>query len=126
MGADDGGLFEKPTPQPKKRTPTKKKTEAPERLDITDRMRTWAAENTPGLNLELETLKFLNHHGAKGSMFIDWVKAWRTWMINALQYAEKNQKNRTSNLRVVGGARQEIPDHEYWSKLTPEQLRNIL
>lgn len=38
----------------------------------------------------------------------------------------RTNQNRSSNLRVVGGSRQEVPDAEYWSKLTPEELRNIL
>lgn len=107
--------------------PTKKKTLAPDDLEITDRMRAWAAENTPGLNLALETQKFLNHHGAKGSKFVDWVKAWRNWMLNARQYAEERQQGRRGNLRVVGGSRNEVPDHTYWKNMSDEDLkRNLL
>src|SRR5690606_29554617 len=124
---NDGSLFPEleDTNTTKDEMP-KKKTAAPEHMDITARMRAWADENTPGLNLELETLKFLNHHGAKGSKFIDWVKAWRNWMINALQFAEERQQKQQNHLRVVGGTRSEIPTNEYWDTITDEDLENIL
>lgn len=124
---NDGSLFPEleDTNTTKDEMP-KKKTTAPEHMDITARMRAWADENTPGLNLELETLKFLNYHGAKGSKFIDWVKAWRNWMINALQFAEERQQKQQNHLRVVGGTRSEIPTNEYWDTITDEDLENIL
>ncbi|MGW9637468.1 hypothetical protein [Nocardiopsis alba] len=127
FGPEDGSLFPVPeetnTHKDEMNKPAKKKTTAPEHLDITDQMRAWADQNTPGINLELETLKFLNHHGAKGSKFIDWVKAWRNWMINARQFAEERQQNRRGNLRVVGGSRNDVPDNSYWDNVTDEDLK---
>lgn len=126
---DSNNLFpdldEKTTKDDMPKAP-KKKTAAPEDMEITDRMREWAAENTPGLDLALETQKFLNHHGAKGSKFVDWVKAWRNWMINARQYAEERQQKQQGRLRVVGGTRHNVAEGGYWSSRTDEELKDVL
>ena len=65
----------------------------------------------------------LLHHAADGrwALTIDSLRI----AINRSDPAQANQQGR-GNLRVVGGARQEVPDAEYWSSLSPEELRNIL
>ena len=35
----------------------------------------------------VEFAKFLDHHRAKGSLFVDWAAAWRTWQRNAATFA---------------------------------------
>ncbi len=102
---EDDGLFGEPTtttkPNPTKATP------APDTFDITDPLRAWAKDNVPAVDLDFETQKFLNHHGAKGSTFKDWNKAWRNWMLNARQFAEERQK-RQGHLSVVSSQ----PSHD--------------
>lgn len=133
FGADSDNLFpdlddapaekeEKPK-EPKKAT---KKTHAPDHFPITDRMRAWAKENVPDIDIDFETAQFLDHHGSKGNTFLYWNRAWHTWMRNARKFEERRNQNRRSNLRVVGGSRDEIGDAAYWSSLTEEELRNIL
>lgn len=67
---------------------SKKKTliSLPDDFTLSDKMREWAAENTPSANIELETENFLDHHAAKGSKFADWTAAWRTWMRNTKKF----------------------------------------
>lgn len=106
LGGDatpDTDLFGEPVedtkPKPKKRS--KPATPAPEYEDfvITDTMRAWAKKNVPNLDLDHETKKFLARHAAKGNTFKDWSQAWRTWMLNALDYAQE----RGQHLRAVPG-----------------------
>lgn len=37
-----------------------------------------------------EAEKFRNHHMAKGTRFKDWAAAWRTWIGNAIDYAQRD------------------------------------
>ena len=71
-------------PQPK---PKKKPTPAPDSFPLTDDMIRWA--QTQGLNGDIQpvTDSFLDHHRAKGSKFLDWVAAWRTWIRNEVKFS---------------------------------------
>jgi hypothetical protein len=60
--------------------PQSRKTATPDIFPITDKMRSWAADSAPGVDLERETERFLSNHRSKGNRFIDWGQAWRTWM----------------------------------------------
>lgn len=74
-------------------------TLAPEKLAITERMRAWAVEKAPLTldDLEEVTEKFLNHHGAKGTVFLDWTKAWYTWVGNEQRYRKERGQNASRN-----------------------------
>ncbi len=61
----------------------KRATSTPEEFPISDTLKEWAVTKTPNLDLERETEKFLDHHRSKGSTFMDWTAAWRTWMGNS-------------------------------------------
>jgi hypothetical protein len=51
-------------------------------------MKTWAEANgADNLDLERETAQFLDHHAAKGSTFVDWTRAWQTWIRNQVKWA---------------------------------------
>lgn len=66
----------------------------PDTFTVTHKMIAWAEEKTPNVDLNLETEKFLNYWTAEGGVRaqkIDWVAAWRTWMINAEQRAPRNR-----------------------------------
>lgn len=47
----------------------------------------WADEKHPGLDLDLETAQFADHHRARGSTMKDWRSAWRTWIRNAHRWS---------------------------------------
>jgi len=66
--------------------PAKRRTSAPEEFTITDQLRAWAAGDGISVDLEAETRRFLDHHRAKGSKFLDWSAAWRNWMSRTLEY----------------------------------------
>jgi hypothetical protein len=44
------------------------------------------AAEAAGLNVKVEVANFSNHHASKGSKFIDWQAAWRTWMGKAIEF----------------------------------------
>jgi hypothetical protein len=69
-----------PPKKSKPKTATKKKTSAPDHLDITEAMRDLAKSKGYTGDLAELTATFLDHHRAKGSLFIDWTAAWRTWL----------------------------------------------
>jgi hypothetical protein len=76
----------------------KRATQAPTDFEITDAMRAWAREKAPGVNLDTETERFLNHSRAKGSAWKDWNAAWRNWMLKAAEYAPTGN-GKVHNLR---------------------------
>jgi hypothetical protein len=66
-------------------------SQAPDRFPLTPTLREWAKTEAPGIDLDLETKNFLDHHRAKGSLFKDWTASWRTWMRNAAtKYAPRH------------------------------------
>lgn len=65
----------------------KRGTKAPDHLLITPDMRMWAKGKGVLVDLDSETEVFLDHHRAKGTVFKDWVAAWRTWMNNSLKFS---------------------------------------
>lgn len=56
-------------------------------------MREWATANVPSVNVDRETLQFVDHHTARGSTFKDWPAAWRTWMRNAVKFSSNGKKS---------------------------------
>lgn len=71
-------------PQPK---PKKKSTPVPDSFPLTDEMICWAQGQGLNGNIQSVTDSFLDHHRAKGSKFIDWVAAWRTWIRNEVKFS---------------------------------------
>lgn len=65
-------------------------TPAPDSFEVTEPMWAWAqGQGVPHQRIEPETAKFLDHHKAKGSRFIDWGAAWRTWMRKAVEFSSR-------------------------------------
>lgn len=65
--------------------PRKRGTRIPEPFMVTGEMRAWAAENVPGLNVDLSTQKFTNYWRAKAgrdAAKLDWPATWRNWLLN--------------------------------------------
>lgn len=70
---------------------------------VTDAMRAWWAskEASTTVSLQRETEQFLDHHRAKGTTFVDWTAAWRTWMTNAIKYSNSNRPRNNRAREVV-------------------------
>jgi hypothetical protein len=102
--ADHGG-------DPKKRKPrttqASRASSVPEIFPLTEAMRAWAQAHMPGVNVERETEQFLDYHRAKGSVFKDWIAAWRTWMRKAVSFQEQRATSRAwSSQADMNSARQ--------------------
>lgn len=65
----------------------------PDDFAVTVHMRQWAAERCPGIDIAIQTEKFINHWLAavgKNAIKRDWNAAWRNWMLRAVEYAIAN------------------------------------
>lgn len=94
----NGPVTPSPIPIPKEQTLSvvpdepvatagKRKTPTPDGMEVTPVMTEWAVAN--GIRTDVladQTERFLDHHRSKGSKFIDWTAAWRTWMKNATRF----------------------------------------
>ena len=59
-------------------------------------MQQWASKTTPGINLKIETDRFLDYHRAKGNKFRDWTAAWRNWMRKAADFQRATPQQQSS------------------------------
>ena len=91
------------------RKPRVKKTPVPlpEPFLITAEMLAWAKAEVPGVDVDLEAKKFLNHW--RGKSRADWAKTWRNWMLNALGYKQERGQvgavpKGTAQVQRAGGA----------------------
>lgn len=66
-----------------------RRTPPPDDFVVDDDLRAWATKNAPDVNLPRETAKMLDHYRGKGEKRADWRATWRTWMLNAVTYAER-------------------------------------
>jgi hypothetical protein len=64
--------------------PQKRKSRIPD--DFTPNESGIKAATEAGLSLDRELAKFKDHHTAKGTTFIDWQAAWRTWVGHAVDF----------------------------------------
>jgi hypothetical protein len=57
----------------------------PADFQITADMRSWATSNHPGVDIDMETLNFIDYWETKPSnnTKLDWVRTWQTWIRNA-------------------------------------------
>lgn len=98
-------LFPGPIPSPDVFSLSPLEAQALQRKVVRRTSRTYPEgfENTPGL-LEFaagqgllrpaeEFEQFHDHHLARGSCFLDWLAAWRTWVRNALKHQARNMPN---------------------------------
>jgi hypothetical protein len=72
----------------KKISTPNRKSSCPKDFPITDAMAAWAKENNIKADLREQTARFLDHHGSKGSTFVDWTRAWQNWMRNSKDWAK--------------------------------------
>jgi hypothetical protein len=59
----------------------------PRPFGVDDDMRRWAAETVPGVSVERETAKFLDH--TFKTAITDWRGAWRNWLRKAAEFAPR-------------------------------------
>lgn len=56
-------------------------------FEVTESMHDWAVDHGVAEDrIRPETEKFYLQHKAKGSEFVDWVAAWKSWMVSAASY----------------------------------------
>jgi hypothetical protein len=72
------------TSEPKKRASKR----CPTDFAVTDDLREWARAKCPGVDLDRETAKFMDHEYKDPKS--DWPAAWRTWMSKALDFQPAN------------------------------------
>lgn len=78
-----------------KREPRKRATSAPERYPLVERHYTYVhgleGWRTGLFSIANETSNFLDHHAARGQLFVDWYRAWQKWMRDAVTYALRRE-----------------------------------
>ena len=70
-------------PTTSKRLPRTTRRRIPDDFQVTPEMHAWADEKAPTVHLVKATEAFIDYHGAKGSLMLDWRAAWQTWIRNA-------------------------------------------
>lgn len=90
-----------------------KMTPYPDDFSVTESMYEWALEKKglTSVAVDLETEQFTNHHLAKGTRFVDWERAWMTWMGNASKWGKERSGGRAG---AGTGSRAEDPDRRNW------------
>lgn len=78
------------------RAPRATKRQVPEDYRPSDKAVEWQKANHPNVNVADETERFINHHRAKGSKFVDLDAAWRNWIKNAVKFAAENPRRLTA------------------------------
>lgn len=61
----------------------------PNDFSASPEMRNWAANACPGVDVQGETAKFIDHSLANGRACVDWMAAWRKWVRQAAEYQKK-------------------------------------
>jgi hypothetical protein len=82
----DTDLDTDPTPPKGGVTPRKRGSRIAEDFQATPEMKLWASTKAPGIDLSLETEKFINYWVAKSgkeATKLDWAATWRNWILNA-------------------------------------------
>lgn len=107
-----GGVLVLTAPVASRRHKPKRSRPAPSRAipgDWSPRPEERAKAARDGLDADAEAERFRDHHAAKGSTFVDWDAAFRTWLGNSLRFSSDRAGPRGS----AGRARE------------PEQIRKI-
>ena len=55
---------------------------------VTAEMNAWAQANVPQVDLNWQGIKFRSYY--EGKRKLDWVKAWRNWMLRAAEYQRRD------------------------------------
>lgn len=77
------------------------KTKVPENFEVTDRMREWAAEKAPGIDVDAATEQWADYWRSTGKLMSDWEATWRNGMKLHLKWNLQNNA-------ALGGQRELI------------------
>jgi hypothetical protein len=87
-----------PTTPPKKegdrsraKTRPKTQTPAPDTLDLTPELHTWALAHTPEVDLVYQRDKFLQYCRGQGIENVDWLEAFKGWLLEAIRRPTSNR-----------------------------------
>ena len=75
-------------------------------FEITNEMRAWAAENTPHVDIDWHTPKFIDHFaGLSGQRAVksDWGRTWKNWMRTEEERAPANRQQARPNRDITSG-----------------------
>jgi hypothetical protein len=87
-----------------RRATSRRRSALPDAFLLSEKMGTYAQANGfDSARTAREFDRFCNHHRAKGSLFVDWEAAWRTWVSNALEYSRRNSGGTQGGFRWNGG-----------------------
>jgi len=85
--------------------PAKRGTRIPPDFAVAPAMVAWARANTPTVDGQRETLKFINYYqalaGTKG-VKLDWPATWRNWMLNAAGRAPQRMDQQKQDQLQIG------------------------
>ena len=87
MGEERDGDVAAKAPPTKPSDSEKRKRRIPADWQPSERERTTAREK--GLDCDAEAAHFRDHHTAKGESMLDWDAAFRTWLRNAVKFANR-------------------------------------
>lgn len=73
-----------------------KATQWPKGLELTDAMVDWA-NNRGLLNAAEEWEAFEDYHKSKGTKFVDWERAWHTWIRNSIKWGKNGNGKRAES-----------------------------
>lgn len=115
-GSPNGNKNKNKNKREGKQESRKRASRIPENFTVDSSMRSWAAQKTPDVDLELSTEKFINYwtaaSGAKATK-LDWVATWRNWMLSDQERAPKKpvtQSDWADMLPVVGPGHPRLED----------------
>lgn len=117
-----GDATEPPAPQtakssPPKRAP-KKKQQVPDNWSPSEKARQWTTSTFPSMPVALELQKFIAYHQAKGSLFADIDKAWRSWCLNGNGYANGAWAQQAATLTNAPAAAEPVINPDTGQPLT--------
>lgn len=74
---------------PKTKKAQKKRSPVPTKFELTAKRIAWATSagfRGDLAHLQITTAQFLDYHAAKGTLNLDWSRAWQTWIRNSVQF----------------------------------------
>tara|TARA_R110002111_G_scaffold242821_1_gene304806 strand:- start:4015 stop:4698 length:684 start_codon:yes stop_codon:yes gene_type:complete len=71
-------------------------------FEITQKMSDWFSKKGFSFCIDEETQKFINHHIAKGSKFVEPQRAWQNWMMNKFTPNNKKPTAKAENFNSYG------------------------
>jgi hypothetical protein len=113
LPAMEGQIEEFALKAPVRSKPKDRATKMPEGFTPTPAMIEWTKANCPDIDPRREWTSFVNFHEAKGSRFVKWDAAWRTWANKAQGYAEQRKNTPERRQRAEAPSGVMIPADNY-------------